>query len=774
MANDKDDRKQSWSSWFAPGDSRCSQEPNTPKQNSAEQASGIKQQRNTLQDQTQNEPKTTFNPFVAFKHFVDDGFAAITEFSANMAELRQVAEERQAAHQRQCDAAYKRWVGPPGSRAHAIGEHGGKIFNDAKLHWEDADATMRFLIERSEWENRYVDPYKIKALFEDAEFNPYRVMERDSPWPFSSQWTTHGAIRPPYGSEHDYHVPSSTRWLSIDWFKHSPYSPVNLEADSMLSKYDTKWRHAFEDLLEAALDKPMTSREKFGSRATLSGVVSTWRGPGLDWMLSLQCRGILPPQLPSMYKDDWTTFLFFDHTQFHAIAEGRWGSCGRDMPRSAMAPDFELWNMLTDETNQLRDEIQRPAPQDGTDVNGELTAEEQEALSTIHERLDKKREQRYKRRYGIKDEEHPEDNAGGPDESGPGSGSNALRDYEKQVMLLEQQNKKRLLMAQQEQANWSSRPDVPPVSEAAQASHGNSGNHALRDYEMQSMQLEQQNEKRLRMARQEPESMSSQPDMSLSSKIAQQPHEPDSELDVYEQLLNQWSEASAASPRQETSDERPERNSQVKGQRSQDSVGRCPDDLGRAVSDFARQEAARAFADEENGLNYELYERLTALVQQTEERLVDSEPDARVIVELQEEMREAKTHGNNLMVLIAELNDQLRELRDRQDAMQVRSEVQTRSDEKSKSQTSKQDTPQVVDTLVSSQSDDSRPQVLSTLTTTQTTRLPDGSAKTTVVLKRRFVDGVEETQESTQTSFNEPAASSKGGQGSKGKSWFWY
>jgi hypothetical protein len=68
--------------------------------------------------------------------------------------------------------------------------------------------------------------------------------------------------------------------------------------------------------------------------------------------------------------------------------------------------------------------------------------------------------------------------------------------------------------------------------------------------------------------------------------------------------------------------------------------------------------------------------------------------------------------------------------------------------------------------------DSNRPQVLSTLTTTQTTRLPDGSVKTTVVLKRRFADGGEETQESTQTSFDEPTAVGKEPSKEK-KSWFW-
>jgi len=46
----------------------------------------------------------------------------------------------------------------------------------------------------------------------------------------------------------------------------------------------------------------MTSQERFGVRWPANNQVSTWRGPGLDWMLSLQCRGILPPQIPSWYS----------------------------------------------------------------------------------------------------------------------------------------------------------------------------------------------------------------------------------------------------------------------------------------------------------------------------------------------------------------------------------------------------------------------------------------------------------------------------------------
>jgi hypothetical protein len=51
----------------------------------------------------------------------------------------------------------------------------------------------------------------------------------------------------------------------------------------------------------------------------------------------------------------------------------------------------------------------------------------------------------------------------------PNSSNHALQDYQMQLMLLEQQNKKRLLMARQEQDSMMSRPDVPPVANGQSA-----------------------------------------------------------------------------------------------------------------------------------------------------------------------------------------------------------------------------------------------------------------------------------------------------------------
>jgi hypothetical protein len=54
-----------------------------------------------------------------------------------------------------------------------------------------------------------------------------------------------------------------------------------------------------------------------------------------------------------------------------------------------------------------------------------------------------------------------------------------------------------------------------------------------------------------------------------------------------------------------------------------------------------------------------------------------------------------------------------------------------------------------------------RPDVLAQLTTTQTTRLPDGTVTTKVVLKQRFADGREEERETVHTSHEPPPGSAE-------------
>ncbi|KAH7075332.1 kinase-like domain-containing protein [Paraphoma chrysanthemicola] len=74
------------------------------------------------------------------------------------------------------------------------------------------------------------------------------------------------------------------------------------------------------------------------------------------------------------------------------------------------------------------------------------------------------------------------------------TGDNGLEAYQLQLMLLEQQNKKRLLMARQEQDRLSS-VEVQNQTSSTQSPPG-TGSHALQDYQLQLLLLEQQKKKR--------------------------------------------------------------------------------------------------------------------------------------------------------------------------------------------------------------------------------------------------------------------------------------
>lgn len=267
MANGDDGQKSSWTSWFAPGDTRRAQ-------NEAQQQSPSIEARRPTASPTADSQSSPYgehddmrmpasSPFIAFKHFIDDHLAAVAEFPINLHDLLQKARDDRLAVAVRKAAFYKHWTG-------SDAETNTKRRQSEGLSIEAAHDAAYMLLAASATKNRHVPPEKIEALYADEK----------------ARW--------------DYQQEKG--FLSIPWFKNDPYSPISLELDPLLSKYDTKWRHAFEDLLEATLEKPMTSEERFGQRDAYAHPVSTWRGPGLDWMLSLQCRGILPPQLPSWYR----------------------------------------------------------------------------------------------------------------------------------------------------------------------------------------------------------------------------------------------------------------------------------------------------------------------------------------------------------------------------------------------------------------------------------------------------------------------------------------
>ena len=113
-------------------------------------------------------------------------------------------------------------------------------------------------------------------------------------------------------------------------------------------------------------------------------------------------------------------------------------------------------------------------------------------------------------KQGFTEEDIPSDKlrrvaktVGSADAEYPSSvGNHALQDYQMQMMLLEQQNKKRLLMARQE------REAVSPENVCSEGGRALQGRLTLQDYQTQLMSLDQQNKKRLLMARQEKDPVS--------------------------------------------------------------------------------------------------------------------------------------------------------------------------------------------------------------------------------------------------------------------------
>jgi hypothetical protein len=784
MANDDEDRKVSWSSWFAPGDVRRSSNQENEAKRSIPVASP---------SQAQDVSKLESNPLITFKHFVDDTFSALTSFSRSLEDTQAVREDGE----HESDKWYKRWTGAENTR-HLI-QLQGEWITATRAHCEllgepsdEARATARMLLLESARRNSHVSPSKITALFED---------------PAST-----------YGDEYP-------RWLSVEWFKFSTDSPVNLEADPALAKYDTKWRHAFEDLLEAALDKPMSSRERIGYRGSV-GPSSTWRGPGLDWMLSLQCRGILPPQLPTMYENSSVASELFAEEGLSQTMLGRW--CQQHSSTSIS----NLWDRIRMDYDydQLLDAIETPAPEDTAFVHRKLEAlgiphRPGKCVNAIGANTDESLLRQHTTQHATADESAL---AGGcPDELGRAVSEATKQSHEPHAELdIYEQMYNDWVEDSEDQTNESESqsfaarcPDElgRAVSDAARqeaarafadeenglvddeagaVTKPNSGSHALQDSQMQLMLLDQQNQKRLAMARAEA-------------------------VDTENDLIDREASMSRIAWR---------RAEQKQIQQETDASARCPDELGRAVGDAARQEAARAFTDEENGLIEEESSRLFMARQssapegqnrlskepmvQIKQRLIEqrlqqlrqeldnidwhedpfneaekflalngsasSKSDWLKEVERMIEKRETLQRNQDFVneFYIDSLAEQLQALRDdHEELADELADALARLEHKSRllEQNERQSSLAHPQKPTSAQADTSRPQVLSTLTTTETTRLPDGSVKTTVVLKRRFADGLEERQESTQTSFEEPqpTASNSGGKEPSRKGWFW-
>ncbi|KAK3679688.1 hypothetical protein LTR78_000064 [Recurvomyces mirabilis] len=335
------------------------------------------------------------NFFLSFKDFVDTNLNSLADsfrsLPNNIAELRAKMEAERERRKADDLEVWQRWTGLDDSPDHCamLNERSSKETKD-----EATNATLMLLREAYR-RNAHVDEDKIRRLYHDPASRGLDAFAAPMLSPGGACY---------YQSDSGYNAPSTAifrfgpydhRWLSIDWFKRSPYSPITLEATQQPD--NSLWRAAFEDLLNAALDKPMHSEERIGARPR-GEIQSTHTGPGLDWMLSLQCRGILPPQLPALYN-----------SMFHKTA-----------PKLGLVVQAESI-MRHPDAQQLADEIATPAAPSGVVCGGQQGLVEQD----LYEELDKE---------AVVEHKNP-----------------ALLDYQQQLAQLEQQNRDRLLSAQQKQ-----------------------------------------------------------------------------------------------------------------------------------------------------------------------------------------------------------------------------------------------------------------------------------------------------------------------------------
>jgi hypothetical protein len=239
--------------------------------------------------------------FERFKGFIDENLQTLSSgfknFPSNIQELRTRMQQERDARQAEERDIWRRWTGSEDSPDHIRMQ----VERCTQEERREAEKSVSMLVQEAFERNKYVHSKKIFDLYQDREWSLGALDQFAAP-----MLSFGGACY--YKPETVENLPSTARWgwpaprqqwLSTEWFKRDPYSPVRLEGVEGL---DRNWRAAFEDLMCAALDKPMVSQEKFGMRMPYGTPQSTYKGPGLEWMLSLQCRGILPPQMPELYR----------------------------------------------------------------------------------------------------------------------------------------------------------------------------------------------------------------------------------------------------------------------------------------------------------------------------------------------------------------------------------------------------------------------------------------------------------------------------------------
>lgn len=251
--------------------------------------------------------RSSLRPFSDFKRFVDKQVSLLADsfvrFLENLDKIRrkmQREQERLIAEERDVS---RRWTGSDDS-PDQIHMSCQRASPEAR---EWADQGNIDLLEGSMHHHKTTPLRKILALFQD-DVGIFGELDHIA----NPLLSFAGACYHQTNEEEDEHSLASPsawsslrqpRWLSVEWFKRSSYSPIRLEAHQNPDMSSARWRAAFEDLLCASLDRPMTSSESHTAPVRRShNSTSTIQSCGLQWLVDLQTRGILPPLLPRTYS----------------------------------------------------------------------------------------------------------------------------------------------------------------------------------------------------------------------------------------------------------------------------------------------------------------------------------------------------------------------------------------------------------------------------------------------------------------------------------------
>lgn len=634
------------------------------------------------------------------------------------------------------------------------------------------------VLEHAAQLNAHVPVANIAALYEDREVRSGLLDRLGSPLLALGAWWYYlpeaGDIRPA-ASNWSLLGSSSPRWLSIDWFERSPYSPNQLQMVPSLTDDATKWRRAFEDLMLAALDKPMDSQCPVHPLG-IDGMT------GLQWVLDMHNHGILPPLLPRFYGEKHARSQL-EHTSIVDIirrCNAPWGD-----------ERFPWSNPLSRDFAELRTALATWNTVGLCDGESSVPATELDMYEKTH-------------------------NSNQP-------GSKALLEYEKQLMLFEKTSTKHLLMERQEQdaaaaaidarvtgavGNGDDDCDDDDDEENDDEENDDDDSYLANQYRQQAMQIQEWQQRR------EAAGLvltGDREDDFEDARLAFDAAVRKGDVGAATSVVNMWTEHYhhtdlaggivdlAAFPTwqdREVAMRALTQSELLKEAKLDDQ--RCGL-ISKALESLEDWEERHGGGERRRDLRRRLTRAIDGMgtsagetsdaTESTWEHLVngrwhslmDEGELERHVVGL-EQQRQSLGMGNALEDdLLDEYERRYEESRKSQDARAKVGKAHVRELEMVEPDALSVGVANAAERIVEGKPMEAmkRPDVLSALTTTQTTRLPDGTVTTKVVLKKRFSDGREESSESVHTHHEGVEAElrkerqQEEAESQKVKGWFW-